>query len=188
MLSDAAATISSVAGRTTPSHRAKVIETLLERYNDLVDPGQMRDQPGDGTGLVLMPRTYTSSVKELERLIVLLRDDTTIRFRINGRKATDQQGRHISARTAWWHLNAWYIAVEKSMYLPPKMTVPKSKPKRRQLQRLPIDQDGRMLPQVRVSRAAGARQEIALKAVEWLSENWGLQGEPMLPRELVQAA
>lgn len=159
------------------SRRAAVIEQLLERYNDLVDPMQSGNQQGD-TGLRLMPQTYTPTVRELERLIRLMRDD-------RHHPLVTVEGEKVSVRKLWWHLNAWYIAVEHKTYTPPLKV---AKGKNGKLIKLQVDDQGVALPQVRVLRSPEARYQLALKAVEWLSASWGLVGEPMLPRELVQAA
>lgn len=54
--------------------RYEVIEAILERYDELSDPRQSGNGNGD-TGVRLMPATYTRSVKELERLMVRLREE-----------------------------------------------------------------------------------------------------------------
>lgn len=187
MLSDAKGSMTLVARTGAPSHRTKVLERLLEHYAELVDPMQMRDQPGEGTGLILMPATYTASVRELERLICSLREDRhgPIRKWTALNERDQPEAFAASPRRLWWHLNAWYIAVEHKTYTPPLRV---QKGAKRKLVKLQVDQHGQALPQVRVLRSPEARYPIALKAVEWLSENWGLQSEPMLPQELVNAA
>lgn len=60
---------------------------LLERYHDLVDPMQSRAGKGEGSGPG-MPRTYTASVRELERLLVRMREER---------------------RSQWWHVTERYI-------------------------------------------------------------------------------
>lgn len=176
--SDRNGSMTLVARTGAPSHRTKVLEQLLEHYNDLIDPMQMRDQPGDGTGLILMPATYTATVRELERLIRRMRDDRQ-------HPLIHHDGEKVSLRQLWWHLNAWYIAVEHKTYTPPLKV---AKGKKGKLIKLQVDDQGVALPQVRVLRSPEARYQLALKAVEWLSASWELTSEPFLPRELELAA
>lgn len=68
--------------------REQVIITLLERYAELVDPMQVRDGTGDGTDVNLMPRTYTPTVRELERLLIRMRTER---------------------RSQWWHVTERYL-------------------------------------------------------------------------------
>ena len=187
MPSDRSATLMPVAGTGAPSHRTQVLELLLERYTELVDPMQMRNEPGEGSGLLLMPATYTASVRELERLIRQLRDTRHGPIVKWAAKNERDQPETFAAspRALWWHLNGWYIQVERRIVVPPLRP---TRNKRKQLVRLPADDDGRPLGHVRVSRVAGARYPIALKAVETLAELWSLPHEPFLPRELQHAA
>ncbi len=74
------------------SRREEVIARLLDRYTELVDPlNGPASVRGDGDSVVGMPRTYTPSVRELERLMVRMRQE---------------------ARSIWWHTNAYYIACQ----------------------------------------------------------------------------
>lgn len=72
--------------------REEVIVQLLERFSELVDPMQMRAAEGDGTGLLLMPATYTPSVRELERLLIRMRSER---------------------RSQWWHVTERYIRCQR---------------------------------------------------------------------------
>jgi hypothetical protein len=67
--------------------RVQAIVALLERYDDLVDP--WREGTG-GMGVPMMPPTYTSDVRELERLLRRMRDEL---------------------KPLWWHLNEHFLAV-----------------------------------------------------------------------------
>jgi hypothetical protein len=148
---------------------------------------QSRAEEGGGTGLMLMPATYTPTVRELERLIRQLREThhaPVVKWTAQNEHGQAEQFT-ASPRALWWHLNGYYIQTVRRTVVPPART---AKNKRKQLTRQPVDEHGVPLRQARVSRVAGARYPIALKAVEWLAENWGLESEPMLPRELQAAA
>lgn len=68
--------------------RATVIEQILARYHELVEPGGRNGSPGDGDQLPRVPATYTPDVKEVERLMSRLRD----------------YDRHL-----WWHVSERYL-------------------------------------------------------------------------------
>jgi hypothetical protein len=70
------------------SHREQAIIALLERYDDLVDTWRVERSSGS-EGVPLMPPTYTSDVRELERLLRRIRAER---------------------RPLWWHLNEHYLA------------------------------------------------------------------------------
>lgn len=57
--------------KLTPTEHT--IETLLDRYHELTDPTHTNNGGGDGQGVLLMPHTYTPSVRELERLLKQMR-------------------------------------------------------------------------------------------------------------------
>ncbi len=160
--------------------RIEIITTLLERYDELVDPSQMRDQPGDGTGLVLMPRTWTASVRELERLLCVMREDRTSPL------LALPNGHNVSLRACWWHINAWYLTAEVTLAAAPAQ--PKAPRKKRELKREQVDAFGDALKIRRVRRDPAAREEIALRGVRWMAHHWRLVSEPMLPNELLIAA
>lgn len=176
--SDTRATLNAVARTGAPSHRQRVLELLLEHYHDLTDPMQMRNEPGEGGGLLLMPATYTASVRELERLLRRMRDDRTHPL------LTLPTGEKVSVRACWWHLNEWYLKATQTL------TTPNTTPKRskgKQLKRAQVDEHGQPLKHTRVLRNAEARHQTALRGVQWLADNWSLTHEPMLPQELIAA-
>ena len=160
--------------------RESVIVTLLERYEELVDPMQVRDTPGEGSGLVLMPRTYTASVRELERLLAVMREDRTHPL------IALPNTHKVSLRACWWHINEWYLRAQVTLASAPAQ--PKAPRKRRELRRDQVDAFGDALKVRRVRRDPAAREAIALVGVRWIAENWGLVSEPMLPNELLVAA
>lgn len=160
------------------THRGRVIAQILERYNDLIDPLLSGNESGS-TGVLLMPATYTPTVREVERLMQTLRED---RHGPLTKWTHDGEPFAASPRRLWWHLNGWYIDVQHVLHVPPLKT---QKNKRKQLTRQPVDQlYGAALPQVRIVRKADVRFPIALKGVERLAELWSLTHEPMLPTDL----
>lgn len=197
------------------THREQILVQLLERYTDLTTPAGANGQPGSGDYLPLMPSTYTPSVRELERLLVQMRmlakrgavayfglptataKDATFLFSSHQDSAFQQITRRrrdglpeLEAEPLGelrWHVMEWWINARRSTFEPPNITKPNRG--KRQLHRPQVDElDGRPLRQVRVSRAAGARQDKALRGVAWLAGNWGLPYEPMLPQEILVAA
>jgi hypothetical protein len=168
------------------------LRVLLERYAELVDPQQSRGGLGSGERLPLMPATYTASVRELERLLRVMRDD-----RVNRVVGRGPDGRALTPRRLWWHVNAWFLAAETVTVRPPKVT---RKNRGKQLRRQPLDEQGAPLPVyldkrdgktkrlVRVLRPAGADERIAELGVRYLASVWSAGFEPMLPDELRDAA
>lgn len=155
---------------------------LLERYSELSEPGVWLGVGGDGGGVPRMPVTYTASVRELERLLRVMRDDRSeplVRDGVLG---------PVSVRRLWWHVNAWWLAVDVVLVRP--VRVPRSRRGRGSsgLRGLPVDVHGRPLPVRVVRRQPGASRALAELGVAWMAERWGLSHEPMLPRELLVAA
>lgn len=69
--------------------RVEVIRDVLERYDELVDPSIGRNgEKGNGEQPPEMPVTYTPTLKELERLLRLMR---------------------LEDRRLWWHVTERYI-------------------------------------------------------------------------------
>lgn len=177
------------------SHREQVIVELLERYNDLSDP--VRAGNGDGiTGVLRMPPTYDASVRELERLLVTMRDDRHRPLLVlpSGEKA--------SVRSCWWHVNQRYLEAvtvmrtlvwrrgrwaglngHAAVVAQPggwelALAAERSKKRRDATQQLRV-KVAVWDPQVSPARVA--------RGVGWLADEWGLVHEPMLPRELMVA-
>jgi hypothetical protein len=69
------------------THREQAIVALLERYDDLVDTWRVERSSG-AEGVPLMPPTYTSDVRELERLLRRMRE---------------------LERPLWWHVNEHFL-------------------------------------------------------------------------------
>lgn len=166
------------------SSRERVIVELLVRLPELVDPMQSRSGLGDGVALPLMPATYTASVREVERLLRVMRDDRSsplIRDAAGVKVIAD--GQPVSVRRLWWHVRGFYVDVDRSPVAPQRVKVAKSK--RRQLVRLATDSTGRPLPSRREVRQPGARRDLAELGVAWIASHWSLKHEPFLPAEVV---
>lgn len=147
--------------------REQIITQLLERYTELADPMQSGNGGGD-TGLRLMPRTYTPSVRELERLMVALREE-----------------RH----NIWWHVNERYLkAVQTTAYQCPKCkgishsTTHRHRDKRNKLSTYTG------IRVLRTSWNTGVNAKKVDQGITWLAGQWTLATEPMLPDELRIAA
>lgn len=76
------------------SKREQVIIQLLERWDELVEPGAKLGIAGDGDSPPRMPRTYTPTVRELERLLHRMRDER---------------------RSQWWHVTERYMRCRQSL-------------------------------------------------------------------------
>lgn len=133
--------------------------------------------PGDGGSLMFMPREYTLTVREVERLLRVLRDS------YHAPLEHTSAGK-VSRRRLWWHANEYYIRALPVMRRPAK--IPRSKGKA--LKAALLDEDGRALPIRVMQRHPEASKVLAQCAVEWIAEHWALTHEPMLPQELLAAA
>ena len=148
--------------RTASSGRVFVLTEIASRYAELVDPLNGPDGiRGDGGSPVRMPRTYTATVKEFERLTVQLRD---------------------TERPLWWHLNGWHLeATSRTMWHCPKCGMT------HQPEHIHAKKNGPGLMSVKCKRVvvytrkSGARESEAVRAIRKLADWWGLGHEPMLP-------
>lgn len=160
------------------SPRATVLWTIAANYNDLVDPLNSRAGiHGTGEALALTPATYTSTVREFERLMTTMRND---RHRA---LITLTTGEKVSVRSLHWHLLEYHLKAVKTTRAP-KLTIAKGHT--RKLVKLQVDDHGAPLPIFRVHRHPQARIELAVAATEWQAENWGLSHEPMLPAAMTE--
>lgn len=166
-----ASKVSNVTGRTaSKTSRQQVIETLLERYHDLVDPMQSRGVLGDGEHLPLMPATYTASVRELERLLGAMRED-----RLSSLVALTT-GERASVRSLHWHVSERYI---RSLVRTRDVPVTRRAKGKRTVTVLER--------RVVTTYSPKVRQVLVDAAIAWLADNWALRSEPMLPNELLAA-
>lgn len=169
MLSDAPGTIQTVAGRSTPSNRERVIRDLLERYHDLTDPQQTRAGRGEGEPLPLMPVTYTPTVRELERLLTVMRQD-------RHRPLIQVGAEKVSVRRLWWHVSERYLRCQVTLKDVPVKRKAKHGKTLTVLERRAV-----------VTPQPGVNPVFVDRGIRWLAEEWGLASEPMLPKELLAA-
>lgn len=120
-----------------------------------------------------MPETYSASVREVERLLRVMRDDRWRPLVVVG-------GERVSVRSLWWHVRGFYVDAVRSVWVPARVRVPRSR--RGDLRRLAVDGSGRPMPVLRVVRVPGARRDLAEAGVEWIAANWRLSSEPQVFR------
>lgn len=177
--------VESGRGRAGLSLREAAVVRLLERLPDLGEPFGDGRSAGVGVHVPLMPhergcgvlgssRVCTcarQSVVELERLLRLMRED-----RHGALLTLEGSGERVSVRGCWWHVNAWWVSVRWVMFEPALRTGRRKAPVR-----LAVDDWGRVLPQRRAVREAGAREDVAYRGVRWLAVEWGIDQGPMVP-------
>ena len=150
--------------------RVAVLTTLLELYNDLADPCQSGNGGTQGSdGLTLMPATYTDSVRELERLLKLMREDRGLSL------IQTSQGK-VSVRKLHWHVSEWFIrcTTANRWVTEPARTRSGKKTTRR-------------VRAIVTVRNPAVDERLVDAGVRWLAENWGLDSEPMLPTAVVES-
>ena len=82
------------------TRREEILVQLLERYNECTEPQGRTGVLGDGDAVPHMPPTYTASIRELERLLILMRTER---------------------RSQWWHVTQRYIhAIHVQRNMPTK--------------------------------------------------------------------
>lgn len=165
----------AATGQTAPKNRerVRVLAEIAARYHELVAPLNGPDHVrGDGGSLPLPPATYTASVREFERLLRLMRN----------------QGRQLAYRgepvcRLRWHVLAWFVDAVRVIDHHNVYVVRHGK------KRLVLRPDGKpeTRPVLAHRRHPEAREEKAVWGLEWMADRWGLETEPMLPRELVAA-
>lgn len=146
--------------------REQAIVALLERYDDLVDPQQIRAGGSRDSFGALMPATYNDSVRELERLLCSMRDSrgAIVKWTVK------EQRYAASPRKLWWHLNARFITSQTVQ----RKTVVRRKTKRG---KTVTDSVWRM-----VRLPNGSVDVMVDRGVVELAQAWALPHEPMLPR------
>lgn len=161
------------------THREQVLWRIAELYGDLVDPLQSgAGIPGTGESIPMLSESlYTPTVREFERLLKTMKDDRHAALR------TLEDGSKASVRQCRWHLVEWHIRAERTLNWPSLKVKANAG---RKLVKLPLDEDGRPLPAVRVTRHPQAREELAVEAVRWMAAHWRLATEPMLPQAVIE--
>jgi hypothetical protein len=140
------------------SRREKIIVELLERYDDLVTTlNGPRGTRGERDSDCLMPTTYNSSVRELERLMVQMREQE---------------------RTLWWHVNERYIRCRTVVRyeLRPKLD------KHNRVKRTKGKVVREKVPALVTVYDARVEPPLVVEGVRWLAANWALPHDPELPR------
>jgi hypothetical protein len=80
----------------------RLVAELADRYHDLVDTLHASGPDGSGDGVPRMPGTYTPAMRELERLLRVMRDAHHAPLH------RWQDGR-ASLRRLWWHVMAHHV-------------------------------------------------------------------------------
>lgn len=73
--------------------REAAIVQILEQYADLTEPGAILGIAGDDGAYPKLPHTYTHSVKQIETILTVMRDER---------------------RSQWWHVNERYIKATRT--------------------------------------------------------------------------
>lgn len=144
-------------------NRIEILTEIASRYEELVDTPGRTGVPGSGEYGPRMPRTYTATVKEFERLLKRMRN-----------QAKQKAYGGYSLGTLWWHLVQWHVH-------------PRGRVQRVVAVRQKVKGGRSMVvytPTMVVVRHPDSREERAVLALEWMSEHWGLGVEPMVPDEL----
>lgn len=165
----------AVRERGREASRVLVLAQIADWYSELVDPlSGPSGVPGDGESPVGMPRTYTPTVREFERLLGVMRN-----------RARQEAYAGFALGKLRWHVMEWFVSPPRVRREEPVFVDGKGG-KRRRL----VGVDGRPVTRPRIVRLRhrDAREDRALLGLEWMAANWGLVSEPMLPREMVEAA
>jgi len=148
--------------------RADVIAQILDRWCELTERAGSSGVKGDDGTVALMPKTYTPSVREVERLMVRLREE-----------------RH----SVWWHVNERFLKAHTRTLF----RCPKCKGETHAAQHRHRDKHGKHsnYEGARVLRTTWSPRVDARKVdagLQWMAGEWSLAHEPMLPSELLVAA
>lgn len=160
----AATGLTALSGGVSRS-RVAVLTEIAERYGELVEPLNGPDRVrGDGGSVVRMPRTYTATVREFERLVVRLR---------------------VERRDLWWHLDGWWLsATTRTIWVCPRCGPCHQAEHVHRKRKDPGLLVVKCKRAVQWSRLPGARESLAKQAVVVLAEWWALDHEPMRPEEI----
>lgn len=166
-----------------PNTRVTILREIARLYPELIDPlNGPATIRGTGESLGLMPTTYTSTVKEYERLVRLMRDDRSeplLELRHKG-----QVIGKLSVRSAWWHLEHYHHRAERVIRHQPITT----KRGRRTVTLVNADKSPVTQPTIAYHRDPKANEAKADRALEWIAQHWDHKriGEPMLPQAVIE--
>ena len=135
--------------------REKIV-WLLEHFEDVLLERTMLPNARNGhAAVLLMPGPlWNDAFHELERCLALMRN--------RGRQqAVSYEGGSCSLRCAAWHVNAWYVQVER------RQTLARQAFKKRNGKQGTI-----LVPVVEVQRHRDAREAKALAGVDWIMEEF----------------
>lgn len=165
-----AARLATATGLTAPSgavprSRVAILTEIAERYSELVEPlNGPQGIRGDGSSPIQMPRTYTTTVREFERLVLSLRAED---------------------RRLWAHLDGWWLSAStRTIWLCPRCGPC------HQAEHVHTKRHGHGLLIVKCKRAVqwsrlpGAHESEAKRAIIVIAGWWNLRSEPMLPDEI----
>lgn len=150
--------------------REETIVEMLRRYNEAQDPSAKSGLPGTGEHVPLMPATWNTSFRELERCLKQLRDER---------------------KSQYWHLCERYVRAEVKTVLCGVRKAPNGQrelrlpPHSELVAGAPVSGESTAYVRLRVWSPA-VRPEKARRGVEWISDNF--RGEPFLPSEMTQEA
>jgi hypothetical protein len=154
------------------SKRVEVLAQIALRYHELADPHNGPDRVrGDGDSVSLMPRTYTATVKEFERLMGVMRN-----------QAKQKAYAGYSLGKLRWHVLEWYVKAEPVVRSRPLLVTGKGG---KLVPAYESTGERAMIRTVAFIRDRDAREDRALLGLEWMAGSWALSHEPFLPDEIV---
>jgi hypothetical protein len=153
------------------SKRVEVLSQIASRYVELTEPCGKDGIRGDGTGVSLMPRTYTATVKEFERLMGVMR---------NQAKQKAYAGWSLGKLS--WHILEWFVKAEPVVRSRPLLVTGKGG---KLVPAYESTGERAMIRTAAYLRNPDAREDRALLGLEWMAGAWALRIEPMLPDEIV---
>jgi hypothetical protein len=154
------------------SKRVEVLAQIALRYHELADPHNGPDRVrGDGDSVSLMPRTYTATVKEFERLMGVMRN-----------QAKQQAYAGWPLGKLRWHIMAWFVDAQPVVRSRPLLVTGKGG---KLVPAYEATGERAMVRTAAFIRNPDAREDRALLGLGWMAEAWALKVEPMLPQEIV---
>lgn len=149
------------------TYRERVLWEIAERYHDYVDTlNGPTGVPGDGSGTDGMPKTYTATVREFERLLCLMRN-----------QAKQQSFNGHSLGTLRWHIVEYHLKAQRVVRQQPILARKNGK----MVALRTIDGKPATRPVLAYIRDPQVREQKARDGIAWMAQHWGLATEPMLP-------